>query len=163
MSGSQQGQFPHQLLTQAAEVVHRHLLAYGYPDCPGLRDIQRGLETAAYLAVHRFLVEALPLREFGAQPADLQAAAQQVSAIMYAVGYPDAFQVRAIDLRQSQQQPRLALWLGYLAEMADYQKQLDNQLDQAREREQSREFLERLVTADNLQRELDSLPGGFFL
>lgn len=78
-------------------------MAYGYPACPGLRDIQRGLDTSAYLAVHQFLVESLPLGEFGPQPQDLQAAAQQVSAIMYAVGYPDAFQVRAIDLRQSQQ------------------------------------------------------------
>lgn len=120
VSGSQCGQLPHQLLVQAAEVVHRHLLAYGYQDCPGLREIQRGLDTSTYLAVHKFLVGSLPLDEFGAQQSDLQAAAQQISTIMYAVGYPDAFQVRAIDLRQSQQQPRLSLWLGYLAEIANY-------------------------------------------
>lgn len=47
--------------------------------------------------------------------------------------------------------------------MASYQKQLDNQLEQARERGGSKEFLERIVMVDNPQRELDSLAGGFFV
>lgn len=47
--------------------------------------------------------------------------------------------------------------------MANYQKQLDNQLEQARERGLSREFAEKIVTTDNPQRELDSLVGSFFV